>query len=222
MIDVLIVEDELIEAYYLKKIIEQDSAIKVKAIVRSAKEAQDILKQEHIDIIFMDIMIKGPIDGSTLAVEISQKYKDVIIIFLTAYSDKEMIENAIASKAFAYLIKPYHTKEIEATIALAKAKLKINSPKNSNILELIDNYYFDFKTKQLYKDGKVIELSKKELELIKILCENSQQILDTTTILERLEITPQALRALIYRLRHHLSKELIKSIKRYGYKIATS
>ncbi len=222
MIDVLIVEDELIEAYYLKKIIEQDSAIKVKAIVRSAKEAQDILKQEHIDIIFMDIMIKGPIDGSTLAVEISQKYKDVIIIFLTAYSDKEMIENAIASKAFAYLIKPYHAKEIEATIALAKAKLKINSPKNSDILELIDNYYFNFKTKQLYKDGKVIELSKKELELIKILCENSQQILDTTTILERLEITPQALRALIYRLRHHLSKELIKSIKRYGYKIATS
>jgi len=221
MINVLIVEDELIEAYYLQKILEQDSSVKVKGICRSAKEAQEVLKKEHIDIILMDIMIKGPIDGSTLAVEVSQKYKNTIIIFLTAYSNKEMIENAIASKAFAYLIKPYRVEEIDATMALAKAKLSTNIPKKKDILELVDGYSFNFTTKQLYKDEKVVELSSKELELIRVLCENSQIVLDTHTLLERLQLTSQALRALIYRLRKHLSKNLIKNVKRYGYKIAT-
>jgi DNA-binding response OmpR family regulator len=220
MINILIVEDELIEAYYLKKILENDTLVNVVAIAKSVNEARGILEKNNINIIFMDIMLKGPIDGSTFAVEVSKNFNNIIIIFLTAYSDKEMIDNAIKSKAFAYLIKPYSPKEIEATLALAKSKIlsKNNKPK-SNTLKLIDGYSFDFDKDLLYKDNKLVELTKKELELIRLLSHNSNIILDSNSIEEMLNITPQALRALIYRIRNNLSKELIVNIKKYGYKI---
>jgi len=219
-IDVLIVEDDLIPAYYLKEIVEENKSFRVVGIVRSAKEAEEFLQREKIDLIFMDIVLEGQKSGAELALEIKQNHSEIEIIFLTAYGDDEIVEYAIASKAFAYLLKPYRVDEIKATLKLFEAKKK-QSASSVEELELIDNFSYNFKTKRLYKEHKELTLSTLELQLIQILCENYAITLSSEVLMQRLGLNSQsALRTLIYRLRQHTSLRLIQSIKRFGYKIA--
>jgi DNA-binding response OmpR family regulator len=71
------------------------------------------------------------------------------------------------------------------------------------------------------KNNQEIELSENELKLIRILCQNSQITVEKETLQRVLNISDEALRALIYRVRKLTSKKLIKSVKRLGYKIST-
>ena len=70
------------------------------------------------DLIIMDVMIKGELDG----IQTAQKFKemlDVPIIFLTAYSDNSTFQRAKLSGAYAFLIKPFNQRELETTIEIA-------------------------------------------------------------------------------------------------------
>ncbi len=223
IINVLIVEDERIPATYLKSIIEEDSDFKVIDITASADETLTSIKKQKPQIIFMDIMIKGSLSGAELALKIHTLYEKIKIIFLTAFSDEEMVEYATDAKAVAYLLKPYRPKEIKATLALLKPDYK--DPKEQNIpkdiVELKYGFVFNLKNKQLFKDGIPIKITPKETEFLDILCHNAQRTLTKEVIIENMNITDASLRALIYRLRKHLQRDIISSSKKVGYKILT-
>lgn len=70
------------------------------------------------DLVIMDVMIKGELDG----IQTAQKLKEIVdipIIFLTAYSDDKTFERAKLSDAYAFLIKPFDQRELETTIEIA-------------------------------------------------------------------------------------------------------
>jgi len=222
--NVLIVEDEPIPATYLKAIIEDNSNYKVIDIVPSADKALSALQHQKVDIVCLDIMLKGSQDGARLSLEIRDKYPNIEIIFLTAYSENEMLEFASEANSFAYLLKPYRPEEIKATFKLLERKLKIESSQATvinNRIKLIDNYLFDIEKETLYQKDKEVFLGKKELEFLSFLCHNLNITLDKDTILNRLNISDSSLRSIIYRIRKETSKDLILSIKKYGYKVAT-
>lgn len=223
-IQVLIVEDEPIPAAYLKKIIEEDEVFIVVDTCASAEEVEQILKMSHIDIIMMDIMIKGKMSGAELALRIHHQYREILIIFMTAYSDKEMINYAVESEAFGYLLKPYRPSEISALLQLAKAKVSIPEPdkKSKKRLNLINGYYYDLNKERLCHGKEEVPLSSAELSIIRILSKNHPLVVDKNAILEEMGISELSLRSLIYRIRKQTSKELIQSIKRFGYKIASA
>ncbi len=218
MYNVLIVEDQLIPANYLKAIINSSKNFKVNKIATNAKEVKDFLKNNTIDVIFMDIMIQGPISGAELAFDIHIMYPNIQIIFLTAYSEDEMLEYAVNSNAFAYLLKPYREQEIIATLKLLESHLK-DDLKNISFLELKENFFYDKKRKKLYKNNNEIILSPKELELVDILCKNYNTTITKNEILNKLQITDTSLRSLIYRIRKKTDENLILNHKRYGYGI---
>jgi len=220
MINVIIVEDEIVAANYLKQIILEDKEVNEVFISKSAKEALSVFKKEKIDIAFLDIKLKDNINGLELALELKFLYEDLEIIFITAYSNSNNIQNAIKADATAFLTKPYRYDEVIAALQIAKKKFKTNQ-KYIEKLFLIDNYHYNFKTDKLYKNNIEIELSENELKLIKLLCKNSQITVEKETLQRVLELSDDALRALIYRVRKLTSKNLIKSIKRLGYKIST-
>ena len=115
---ILIVEDELISAEYLKEMLENDG-YRVLNIVDSAEEAISQYKSINPDLVLMDIMLKGNISGSEAALKIKQYNSEAKIIFLTAYATDEMLNYAVEAEAYGYLMKPYREKEILATIKLA-------------------------------------------------------------------------------------------------------
>lgn len=218
-INVLIVEDEIISALYLKNIIEEDNDFEVIDIAVSADMTLASIKRNRPQIIFMDIMIKGAISGAELALKISTLYDDIKIIFLTAFSDEEMREYAKDSKAVAYLLKPYISKDIKEALVLLKELDKSSKQESKDIVKLKYGFSYNLKEKILMKNTNIIKLTPKESELINILCQNSNIILSKEEIMESMSIRDTSLRTLIYRIKKHLNYDIILNIKKVGYKI---
>ncbi len=132
---VLIVEDSLVSAEYLKGILE-DEDYNILDVVDTGRKAIQVAHQLKPDIVLMDIMLKDNISGAEAAVAIHQDAPDCKIIFITAYAEKEMIDYADESGAYGYLLKPYREKEILATIRLAFShqEKKIVSPEIIKII----------------------------------------------------------------------------------------
>jgi len=224
---VLIVEDELIPANYLKKVLES-AGYEVLPIVDRGQNAIAMARQEKPHIILMDVMLKDHVSGCDAALAISIENPNILIVFLTAYSDQEMIDFAVESKAFGYLLKPYRDKEILATLALAKAQLSKPTAKEKSAVQdethitLVDGYYYDTDTQTLFCKTKEVCCGPKSLELITLLCEHKNTTVKIETILEELwesQKSQQTLRSLIHRIRENTSQNLIVNVNKLGYKI---
>jgi len=224
---ILIVEDELIPANYLKKVL-TTHGYEVLPIVDRGQNAITVAKKEKPHIILMDVMLKDNVSGCDAALEISRENPDILIVFLTAYSDKEMIDFAVKSKAFGYLLKPYRDKEILATLELAKAQLSEPNKEvekvdeNKTNIALVDGYYYNTLTQTLFDRTKEVPCGPKALQLIALLCEYKYGTVKIETILEELwesQKSQQTLRSLIHRIRENTSQNLILNVNKLGYKI---
>jgi len=217
---VLIVEDEVVPAEYLASIISDDARFQIADIVTSAPQAWDLLAREPIDVIFMDIMIEGAISGAELALDVHRRYPDILIIFLTAYSDDEMTDYAAEAEAFAYLLKPYRPRQIAATLKLVTARLSTQPPRTASVLlPLAGGFDYHLEDRRLEQNGRIVDLSTNELALIDLLATERHRTLSREALMERLELSDESLRSLIYRLRKHTTHDLIQNPKRSGYRI---
>lgn len=136
---ILIVEDEKIIAEDIKNILEKFN-YKIPKIVASGEKAIQIAKNNKPDLILMDIMIEGDMDGIEAAKRIYSEF-GIPIVFLTAYADEKILEQAAESSPFGYLIKPFEDRELRATIEMAfyKSKMEKRLRKNRNfLLRVID------------------------------------------------------------------------------------
>jgi PAS domain S-box-containing protein len=118
--NILIVDDELIVAMDMKHSLEI-AGYQVAAIAVSAKDAMSKTEKEKPDIILMDIILKGAIDGIDTAKTILESY-DVPIIFITASSDPQTFERAKLVGHYGYLIKPFDHRDLVNGIEMALYK----------------------------------------------------------------------------------------------------
>ena len=231
----VIVEDELIAAAFLKDILEREG-VEVVDVVDRGKDAISLCTKEKPDVVFMDIMLRDNISGSEAAVEISRKLPETRIIFLTAYSDPEMIDYAVESKAAGYLSKPYNEAEIIATMRLALARNQqtqtVHSPSSDESkadeqenIDLIDGYTYSTAYNRLMKDGQEVELGPKALKLIGLLSRHPNVSVSNEQIMLHVWgeiVNDKTLRSLLFRIRAATSEDLIKNVSGTGYMIRSS
>ena len=119
---ILVVEDEGIIAEDIK-----GSLIRlgytVPAIAASGEEAIRKSEEFNPDLVLMDIVLQGEIDGIEAAKQICTRF-NIPVVYLTAYSDEEMLERAKITEPIGYILKPYNEKELNATIAMALYQYK--------------------------------------------------------------------------------------------------
>ena len=96
----------------------------VPAVASSGEEAINEAALTFPNIVLMDIVLKGEMNGVEAARQIREKF-DIPIIYLTAYSDDEMLERAKETKPYGYLVKPFEEGELLASIQIALSKHKI-------------------------------------------------------------------------------------------------
>lgn len=118
--DVLIVEDELVAANALSDVL-ADMGYRVQAIADSSDGAITSIRHQVPDIILMDIKLRGSVSGITATDEI-HKIASIPVIYLTAFSDPETLEQAIATSPYGYLTKPLRYVEVNVAIMLALKK----------------------------------------------------------------------------------------------------
>jgi len=130
----------------------------------------------HYDLCILDVMMPL-MDGFTLATEIRKKNKTVPIIFLTARSMKDDVLEGFKLGGDDYITKPFNMDELLLRIEAIMRRVKTKEHINTHIYKL-GKYTFDSKKHLLYEDSTSYKLTTRETELLKILCDNANQVLD--------------------------------------------
>lgn len=117
---ILIVEDEVIVSRDIKRVL-QSLGYNVVATCISGEEALKEVKKSKPDLVLMDIILKGKMNGIEAARKIKQNF-DLPVIFLTAYSNITYINRAKATEPFGYILKPIDERTLHIPIELALAK----------------------------------------------------------------------------------------------------
>lgn len=113
---VVIAEDEAIVRMDLKEILE-DEGYEVVGETGRGDEAVDLVKQMQPDLAILDVKMPG-MDGLAAAREITADQRAAVLI-LTAFSQRNLIEQARDAGALAYLIKPFQRTELIPAIEVA-------------------------------------------------------------------------------------------------------
>ena len=138
---ILVVEDESIVAMDIKHRLENMGYI-VPAITSSGEEAVAKAAESNPDLVLMDIVLKGEMDGIDAAQQIKDNF-DIPVVYLTAYSDEKTLKRAKITGPFGYIIKPFEDRELHSAIEVAlykhemESKLKENEKWLSTTLESI-------------------------------------------------------------------------------------
>jgi AmiR/NasT family two-component response regulator len=111
------VEDEFIEAADLKKRLEKLGYLVV-GMAATGEEAIKKTENTYPDLVLMDIMLKGKMNGIQAAQSIRDLH-DVPVIYLTAYFDNRTLEKAKKTAPYGYIIKPYEDMGLRSAIEMA-------------------------------------------------------------------------------------------------------
>jgi PAS domain S-box-containing protein len=112
--EILVVEDEGIIALNLMQVL-TDFGYKVVQAVSSGEDAIRVAKELYPDLILMDIQLSGKMTGIEAA-GIILKELDIPVVYLTAFSDNEQLQQAKSTRPYGYLIKPVQGTELRTTI----------------------------------------------------------------------------------------------------------
>jgi DNA-binding NtrC family response regulator len=122
-LNILIVEDQFLEAENLS-IILKNAGHAVCGIAKSVDQALGLLKKCHPDIVLVDIVLKGDLNGIDLARMLDKK--NIPFIFLSANSNATTFEEAIATRPYGFLVKPFREKELLLALNIAVYRYQKN------------------------------------------------------------------------------------------------
>jgi len=168
-INVLVVEDESIVSkdiqYSLKKL-----GYNVVGVAATGQKAIELCGEKLPDIILMDIMLKGDINGIEASTRIKEVY-NIPVIFLTAYADENTLSKAKVTEPYAYIIKPFKEIDLHTSIEMAFYKhskeLEILKERDMlySIVENKENKEFIF----VKSKSRLIKLNTKDIFFIEAL-----------------------------------------------------
>ena len=185
-------------------------------IASNGKEVIEKFTRNRPDIVITDIMMPE-INGLEMAKELKAIDPDLPIIILSAYSETDKLLQAIDLGVIKYFIKPFDPEELIEYIRTITPKIR-----NYRVIKLENGFSFNNKTKKLYKNEKMVALTKREQMFIDMMINSKEEIVDEETIKRALwseDATSERLRTFIKRVRMKTSKTLIKNILGQGYNI---
>ena len=178
---ILVVEDEPQIAHVLQRGLTY-KGFKV-AVATSGKAAIENIQHFPHDLVVLDVMLPD-MDGFEVCHRLrAMEYKSLPILMLTA---RDGVKDKIAgldSGADDYITKPFDFEELLARI---RAGLRRALAKNRPTRRIkVDDVTLDLETRQVWRDGHVLELTKREFDLLELLAQNTGRVLTKERIFER-------------------------------------
>ena len=179
-------------------------------------------KSEGADIVVADVMMPK-MDGFSMAKEIRKLSQTVPLLFLTAKSTIDDVEEGFEIGANDYLKKPFELREL---IVRIKALLRrFNTNRGEDLKYPIGSYMFNFSTQTLSLDGQSVELSHFEARILELLATNIGKTVGASELMfavwQRDEPSNRnSLHGYIHKLRQALRKDPSISIinqRGFGY-----
>ena len=120
---ILIVEDERLVAADIGACLEQ-SGHEVLGFAASGLEALQLVSEKRPDLVLMDIMLEGVMDGIATATAMRSEF-NVSIIYLTALWDEAILQRAKLTEPLGYVLKPFEEALLKITIEMALHRRKM-------------------------------------------------------------------------------------------------
>ena len=217
---VLIIEDDKELSHLIAKRLKEEGFTVQQAF--DAEEGISYATYEEYDVIVLDIMLPK-MSGYEVIRQLREKKIKTPILVLSAKGEIEDKVKGLQLGADDYLTKPFSFPELIARINALIRRTK-------NIEEISKLKYaditIDLLKKEVYRNGKKINLTAKEFELLKYLVENAERIITRNMILENVfdidfDIDSNVVDVHIHRLREKIDKgfekKLIHTVRGFGY-----
>jgi DNA-binding response OmpR family regulator len=226
---VLLVEDEEdareILSFYLDTVFDEVQ------IACDGQEGLELYEKAYndnktFDLVLTDIQMPK-LDGLSMIENITKINENQKFIIVSAYKDEEYLFKSINLNVISYFVKPLEVKNMMEMLKKVKSKVledKSNEPIEEVIVKINNTYEYNRKTNLLYRNGELVDLSKKEKLLIEALVKNIKEIKTKEYLKEFIwddsETSDATMRTVIKRVKDKIvDDDFIVSKKGLGYLI---
>jgi two-component system copper resistance phosphate regulon response regulator CusR len=216
---ILIIEDEIKTASYLKKGLAENGF--VVDVAHQGEEGLDLALIYDYDLIILDVMLPQ-MDGWSIISEIRNNGKQTPVLFLTARDKVQDRVKGLELGADDYLIKPFAFSELLARIRVILRRGPIKLPEKLSIADL----EIDLLAHKVNRGGQPIDLTHKEFVLLSFMAQRAGQVLSRTMIAEQVwdinfdsdtNVVDVAIRRLRQKIDDPFVKKLIHTVRGVGY-----
>jgi two-component system copper resistance phosphate regulon response regulator CusR len=221
---ILIVEDEIKMAKYLKSALEEESYAVDLAL--TGKEALQWIGVTSYDVLVLDLMIPE-IDGMEVCKTLRKEGNSVPIIMVTARDAIDDRVLGLNTGADDYLIKPFDLSELLARLRALVRRHETSQKKPPVVI--FDNITIDRNSHTVKREGKVIDLTAKEYCILELFIESEDCILSRQQIAEHVwnfdvyhqsNVVDVHIKNLRKKLEASSGKKYIRTIRNVGYRFS--
>lgn len=221
MAKILIVEDDLTLAEYVKKWLESENH--VVDHLNDGQEAISHLKVYDYDVVVLDVGLPG-VSGIEVIRAYRQAGGKTPVIFLTGKDSIDDKMTGLDSGGDDYLTKPFNVKELSARV---RALLRRTPEVNRDSLAYHD-ITMDTSTRTVKRGTRDVKLSAKEFALLEFLMRHPEQVFSAQALIDRVwtsysDVSPESVRTYVTRLRSKIDDKdkpsIIQSLYGAGYKL---
>ncbi|MCW8837742.1 MAG: response regulator transcription factor [Thiovulaceae bacterium] len=191
----------------------------------NTKTVSQIIDEEDIDLLIMDRNLPG-IEGSEFVTLLREDGIQIPVIYLSAKNSDKDIEEGFERGGDDYLTKPFNMKELifRVKAILKRTGNKLNDGSNLSYRDL----FLDSASRTLKVDGKNIEITKLEFDLLSEFIKNKNSVLDRDYLLENVwsdggDYQYRTVNVAINRLKEKIdpskTKDYIQTVRGVGYKL---
>jgi two-component system response regulator MprA len=195
--------------------------------VMTANNGTDGLRQmmaAEPDLIILDVMMPH-MDGWEVCRRVRESGSSVPILMLTARDEVADRVKGLDLGADDYLVKPFALEELLARVRSLLRRSAEKTEAKPNRLQ-VDDLTLDLDTREVFRDGHLIELTTKEFELLHLFMQNPKRVLSRDTIMEKIwgydysgesNVLEVYIALLRQKLEEHGGKRIIQTVRGAGY-----
>ncbi|QKF82435.1 response regulator transcription factor [Halarcobacter ebronensis] len=187
----------------------------------NGNDAYDAIYEKNYHLLILDIRVPG-LSGYEIVKNLRAENNNIPVIFITSLTDINNLSMGYELGCNDYIKKPFSPKELKYRIEQVIKSFYFTLSENR--IKLNDDFFYDTSSRQLYKNEEIMNLTKKEQEIIFLLISNKNCFVSIEQL--RCDIWNEKymneadIRVFIKNIRDKTSKELIETKRGLGYKIA--
>ena len=215
---ILVVEDEVRLARHISRALLEGGHEPI--LLHDGETALGEIEQTQYDLVVLDVMLPG-IDGFEVLRRLRAAKVDSRVLILTARGEVSDRVTGLGLGADDYLAKPFAMQELVARVSALGRRFPENAPIDLQVADLTLN----LADRELYRGTRRIDLSARELFLLRVLMREPGRIFTRTELCERVwerehEYDKKLVEVFIHRLRKKIdSPPLIHTVRHLGYTI---
>lgn len=187
----------------------------------NGSEAYDAIYEKNYHLLILDIRVPG-LSGYEIVKNLRESKNNIPVIFITSLTDINNLSMGYELGCNDYIKKPFSPKELKYRVEQLIKSFYFTL--NENRVKINDEFSYDISTMQLYKNDELVNLTKKELEIVFLLITNKNCYISIEQL--RCEVWNEKymneadIRVFIKNIRDKTSKDFIETKRGLGYKIA--